>query len=119
MIKKNLDVVSSKKLTNPKHPDYVRSFMLPDGTLVVAETYNDTEFDEFESVEATTVSDWIRTGQMPPTMGSLKPNSIITQAQFCEQFVTAFNAAGLRDAASAEAAAPVVSTPVTEIPKTE
>lgn len=110
----------------PKHPHYSRSWMLPDGTIVVADSYDDTQFDIDDcqrvqgNADAPTVTDLVNSGELfKRSKGGLADVNMLTAAEFSERFLNAYEAAGLRPDIEPESETPVAETPIVETPKTE
>lgn len=91
-------------------PQYCRSWELPDGQLVIADTYDETEMDKTEYVKNPSFLDFFRAKQKPPVIGSLQPSCALTSSQFAQQFLDKFNQlAALKDEHPAENGNPVGS----------
>lgn len=80
-----------KQNPEPKQPAFCRSWMLPDGTLVTADSYEDTEMDSSNPCNQPDFIDYYNSGQKPPVVGSLQSTTQMTAAQFSEAFIRKFN----------------------------
>lgn len=95
-----------KALFIPDHPHFTRCYRLPDGTIVTADSFQyDEKIDPICEGNIVTFTDIIASGDQPAKLGSMAPTSNLTSAQFAQQFLVEFNAAGERDNAAAAAAA--------------
>ena len=92
-------------------PQFCRSWELPDGQLVVADTYDLTEMDKKEVTSSPSFLDFFRAHQKPPVVGSLNPNNALTAAQFSQVFLAKFNSLNnIKDEHPAENGNPVGAT---------
>lgn len=124
-LRHGLDRVKSFAL--PKHPQRLRDWILPDGTHVVADSGDDTQFDLDDiarttgSANAPSVTDLYKSGKLETRpRGSMADVNVLTAAEFSQLFVAQFNLAGqVRDLPKESVETPKVETPKVETPKTE
>lgn len=86
----------------PVHPHYYRSWQLPDGSIVYADSYDDTVFDKDERMSVTTnhdaptITDYVKSGELSElaTINGSPEVTMLSAAEFAAKFVDIFNAAG-------------------------
>lgn len=100
----------------PKHPNPQRYWELPDGSIVVADSYDDVELDKEGNFRpAPSITDTIKAGNETKLGGLVNP-TIFTAAEFSQKFLRQFAIAGESDraAAAAKAAAAAAAAPSVE-----
>lgn len=90
-MKKSVKRVKSLPQASHYSPMLHRSWELPDGTLVTADTYDKTELDENDEVSSPSFRDYYQSKQKPPTMGAMSPNTGLTASVFAQQFLSKFH----------------------------
>lgn len=116
-----------KSFALPKHPQKLRDWILPDGTHVVADSGDDTQFDLDDiarttgSADAPSVTDLYKSGKLETRpRGMMADVNVLTAAEFSQLFLAQFNLAGqLRDLPKESVETSKVETPKVETPKTE
>lgn len=112
-----LERIMKAPQANQYSPQMSRSWELPDGTLVVADTFDKTEMDNNETVNSPSFLDFFRSKQKPPVMGQMSPSTALTAAEFSQRFLTKFNQlANVKDEHPAETGAPMGATGDAEKP---
>lgn len=96
MIRKYLNRVLARMKSNPEpvHPHFSRAIRLTDGTLVEVDSFDDTDFDKTSPLNVVSITDILKSGDLPQKMGSSQPNAVLTGAEFASRFMAAFEAAG-------------------------
>lgn len=90
-LRKAIERVKNSPQSHLYNPQFCRSWELPDGQLVIADTYDETELDKTEVVKNPSFLDYFRSKQKPPVIGSLSSNTALTSSQFAQQFLDKFN----------------------------
>lgn len=90
----------------PCHPLSERVFLV-DGEFIPAMTEDDTPSDFVLCVVDPSITDKVKNGADLKPMGTPPPHDGLSAARFAQNFVDAFNAAGMRSDSSAVPADPV------------
>lgn len=90
-LKKAVERVLNAPQSKIYSPQPCRSWELPDGQFVVADTYDETEMDKKDYTKNPSFLDYFRAKQKPPVIGALSSNTALTSSQFAQQFIEKFN----------------------------
>lgn len=82
-----------KKAQEPEHPHYSRSYELPDGTLVTADSFDTQECDHYVEIEAPSISDMVAVGEKPARIRSGSVNRL-SEVEFAQMFLREFERLG-------------------------